>query len=77
VSMRRREFFRKAWKGLIVGQILPALVLLGIWLGLEVGRRHLMAYAFALMLAGGLLGMIIGLFIVAAALKRLYPAKSR
>jgi len=77
MAMRRREFFRKAWKGLIVGHILPALVLLSLWLGLEVGRKYATAYAFAFMLIGGLLGMVIGLLIVAAALRRLYPAKGR
>jgi hypothetical protein len=76
MAAKRRGFFRKAWKGLLVGHTLPALVLLGIWIGLEAGGRYAKAYVFAFMLIGGLLGMVVGLCIVVAALKRLYPPRA-
>ncbi|MEM4700006.1 MAG: hypothetical protein QXT74_03545 [Candidatus Nezhaarchaeales archaeon] len=70
----RGEYFKRGRKGLIAGLILPALVLLGLTLGLEAGRRFGCAQAFILMLAGSLFGMLVGTLILIKVLEFLYPS---
>lgn len=72
-KMRKSEYFKKAKRGLLAGLVLPALVLFGLVLGLETGRKFGSAHVFVFMLAGSLLGMLVGLIILIKVLECLYP----
>lgn len=73
VEIRKSEYFKRAKRGLLAGLILPALVFLGLVLGLEAGRKFGSAQVFVFMLAGSLLGMLMGLLVLVKILEYLYP----
>jgi len=62
-----------ALKGLLIGLIMPALVLLGVALGLMVGKDPLTRMLIALL--GGLTGLIVSTLILVKVYERLYPPK--
>lgn len=71
IYLSRARYFRMALKGLLIGLIMPALVLLGVALGLMVGRDPLMRMLLALL--GGLTGLIVSTLALIKVYEKLYP----
>lgn len=70
----RLDYFKLAWRGLILGLLLPAIVILSLLLGLEIGKRlhgglHVV---FLLSLAFSFIGLLIGSLLVIRLLSKAY-----
>ena len=72
--MDRLEYFRMAAKGLLLGLILPALVILGVALGFSLGRGLGSFHKVLLALLGGLGGLVVGTLVVVKLIEKMYSS---
>jgi len=70
----RLEYFRMAARGLLLGLILPALVILGVALGFSIGRELSSFHKMLLALLGGLGGLAVGTLVVVKLIEKMYSS---
>ena len=72
LGLSRAQYFRMAFKGLLLGLIMPVAVILGVAVTLHVTRDLEPAVRMLLALLGGFMGLAVSTLVLVKAFERMY-----